>query len=184
MLVKHIFILIFSLAAVIPVLAVTDTVAQVPVDPVSELITYQEVVQQEGTKDELFNRCVYWLNEFYANPVSVTRVRDQATGVIKGQHQLRVFYTDSEGYKKEGGMVQYDFVIELKEDRYRYTIDNFLLRVGSRYPLEKWLDKNDPNYDPRWDGYLQQINAFFRDEWIPALKRKMEPEVEKKEAEW
>lgn len=155
-----------------------------PIDDMTNMITYKEVVQEKGTKDELFNRCVYWLNEFYANPVAVTKVRDQATGVIKGQHQIRVFYTDDQGYKKEGGMVQYDFVIELKEDRYRYTVNEFLLRVGSRYPIENWLNKDDPKYDNRWPVYLKQIDDYFRNEWIPALKAKMKPEEEIKKEEW
>ena len=156
----------------------------VPIDPNSRLITYQEVVPESGTKDELFNRAVYWLNEFYKSPVEITKVRDQASGIIKGQHQFRVYYNDEQGNKLDGGMVLYNFKIELKENRYRYTVDNFTLRQVSRFPVERWLNKADPEYSDRWEGFLQQVDAFVKEEFAPTLKAKMKPEVKVKEAEW
>jgi hypothetical protein len=74
-------------------------------------------------------------------------------------------------------------VIEFKENRYRYTIDELLLKSRTNMPVEKWLNKDDPAYDPRWDGYLQQI-ALYVNEWSTSLKEKMKPEVEKTEDEW
>jgi hypothetical protein len=156
----------------------------IPIDPNTGLITYQEVVEEKGEKDELFNRCVYWLNEFYKNPVAVTKKRDFESGVMKGQHQFRIYFTDEEGYKKDAGMVMYDFTIEFKEDRYRYTVTDFLLRKASRYPIEQWLNKSDPAYSEKWDGYLQQVNDFVTKEWVPALKEKMKPEEIIEEEEW
>lgn len=156
----------------------------IPVDETTGLITYREVVEVEGSKDDLFNRSIYWLNEFYTNPVAVTKVRDQATGVIKGQHQFRVYYTDENGYKKDAGHVMYDFMVEFKEGRYRYTVTDFLLRKASRYPVEQWLNKSDPLYNERWDEYLRQIDSYMRDQWIASLKNKMLPEEVVEEEEW
>lgn len=156
----------------------------IPIDPNSKLITYQEVVPETGSKDELFNRSVYFLNVFYKNPVEITNVRDQASGIIKGQHQFRVYYYDDLGNKLDGGMVLYNFKIELKENRYRYTVDNFVLKQVSRFPAERWLNRADPEYDARWDSFLQQIDAFVKEEFVPALKAKMKPEVKVKEEEW
>ncbi len=154
-----------------------------PVDPNSNLITYREVVEEEGTKDEFFNRCVDWLNNFYKNPVAVSKVRDQASGIVKGQHQFRI-YNYEEDHKKDAGMIMYDFKIELKEGRYRYTVDKFLLRKASRFPVEKWLDRNAPDFNEKYDSYLQQINSFMKEEWIPSLKERMKPEIEVEEEEW
>ncbi len=50
-------------------------------------------------------------------------------------------------------------------------------------PVEKWLDKSDPAYDPRWDSYLQQI-ALYVQNWGSSLKEMMGPEPEKKEDSW
>lgn len=161
-----------------------EEMARLPVDPNTGLITYQEVVEEEGNPEDLFNRCIYWLNDFYKNPVAVTKKRDFASKVIKGQHQFRVYYTDEEGYKKDAGMIMYDFTIEFKQDRYRYTVSDLLVRKTSRYPVENWLNKNDPDFNPRWESYLSQIHSFFTEEWIPSLKEKMVPEEIIEEEEW
>ncbi|MBW6460929.1 MAG: DUF4468 domain-containing protein [Bacteroidales bacterium] len=154
------------------------------VDQVTSLITYQEVVEEKGSKDELFNRCSSWLHTFYANPWEATKVRDQATGLIRIQHQFRIYDYDENGNRKEAGMILYSAKIEFKEDRYRYVVDNFLLRQVSRYPIEKWLDKSQPDYDEKWQLYLDQINAFVTDELIRSLKDKMKPEEVIIEEEW
>ena len=161
-----------------------DSSLDIPLDKkTSKLITYQEVVQEEGTQRELFYRCVNWLNNFYKNPVSVTRVRDEATGVIKGQHQFRIYDYDGE-VKSDAGLVMYNFMIELKEGRYRYTVNEFVHKKSSRYPLENWLDKNDPRYALTWKAYLVQVDSYMREKWIPFLLEKMIPEVVVEEEEW
>lgn len=154
------------------------------IDPNSKLITYQEVVQEPGTKDELFNRSIYWLNSFYKNPVEVTKVRDQASGIVKGQHVIRIYDIDENGNTINAGTVLYSFKIELKDDRYRYTIDNFLLKQVSRFELERWLDTTNPDYAQKWVKYLGQIDSFMTGELIPSLKQKMKPEVKVEEEEW
>ena len=99
-----------------------------PLDEVTGLITYKEVINEEGTKDTLFNRCSTWLHIFYANPWEATKVRDQVSGIIKIQHQFRIYNYDDEGNKQDAGMVQYNAKIEFKENRYRITVDNFILK--------------------------------------------------------
>lgn len=183
---KNIFtaVALFIFILFIDVPAALGQALEIPVDPNTGKITYQEVVEEEGSPQDLFNRCVYWLNEFYANPVAVTKVRDFESGVMKGQHQFRIYYTDEEGYKKDAGMVMYDFTIEFKQDRYRYTVTDFLLRTASRYPVEQWLNKQDPAYNEKWDSYLEQIDSYVQNEWVPSLKEKMKPEEVIEEEEW
>jgi hypothetical protein len=159
-----------------------DTILEIPVDEDTKTIRFQEVVNEDGTKDELFNRCIYWLNDFYNDPTRITTIRDNPTGKIVGQHQFRVYYTE-DGFKKPAGMVRYTFTIEVKDDKYRYTINELTLKSNTNVPVEKWLDKDDPAYDPRWDDYLQQIAAYVAD-WSESLKEKMKPEPEKKEDDW
>lgn len=156
---------------------------ELPIDEETGFIKFSDVVDEEGTKDELFKRCVYWLNDFYKDPTRITTIRDVATGKIVGRHQFRVYYYEEDSLKQIGGMVKYTFVIEFKEDRYRYTIDELLLKSRTNMPVEKWLDKDDPAYDPRWDGYLQQI-AMYVEEWSSSLKEKMKPEKEITKDEW
>lgn len=155
----------------------------IPVETETGLIKFKEVVDEEGTKDQLFNRCVYWLNDFYKDPTRITTIRDVPTGKIVGQHQFRVYYYLEDSVKKAGGMVRYTFTIEFKDHKYRYVIDKLLLKAQTNLPVEKWLNKNDPAYDPRWDGYLQQIAEYVQD-WSSSLKEKMKPEPEKAKDDW
>ena len=159
-----------------------DDVLVIPLDEDTQMIKFREVIDEEGTKDELFNRCIYWLNDFYKDPTRVTTIRDNPTGKIAGQHQFRVYY-EEEGIKKPAGMVRYTFTIEFKDNKYRYTIDELKVKSRTDIPVEKWLDKDDPAYDPRWDDYLQQI-ALYVEDWSESLKEKMKPEPEKKEDDW
>jgi hypothetical protein len=156
----------------------------IPLDPETRIITYQEVVQEEGIKDTLFNRGASWLHKFFSNPWEVTRVRDQATGVIKGQHQFRLYDIDATGIKTDAGMVMYNFKLEFKENRYRYTLDNFIWKQVSRYLVEKWLDKSSPDYNIKYENYLRQIDSFVRNEFIKSLKEGMKPGIKFKKDEW
>jgi hypothetical protein len=155
-----------------------------PRDEVSGLITYKEVINEEGNKDTLFNRCSTWLHTFYSNPWEATKVRDQSSGIIKIQHQFRIYDIDELGNKQDAGMIMYNARIDFKENRYRVVVDNFILKQVSRYPVEKWLDQSAPDYNEKWKGYLAQIDYFVREELIKSLKEKMKPGQEVKEEEW
>jgi hypothetical protein len=161
-----------------------ETTPNIPLDEVTGLITYKEVINEEGTKDTLFNRCSTWLHIFYANPWEATKVRDQASGIIKIQHQFRIYNTDDQGNRLDAGLVMYSAKIEFKENRYRITVDNFILKQASRFPAEKWMDRNAPDYDAKWKSYLEQIDHFVRDELIASLKEHMKPGQEIKEDTW
>ncbi|RLD45462.1 MAG: hypothetical protein DRI89_00980 [Bacteroidetes bacterium] len=155
----------------------------VPVDPETGLIKFREVVDEKGTQNELFNRCIYWVNDFYANPTRVTTIRDYNSGRIEGKHNISIYTYTNDSAKKQAGTVDYVFNIELKHDKYRYTITDLKIHTKTRTPAEKWLNKNDPDYSPHWDEYLQQIADFFA-EWSSSLKTKMKPEVKKTKDDW
>ena len=161
----------------------TYSQSSLPIDEETGLITYREVVKVEGTKETFFNRAIGWINKFYKNPVDVTKTRDAESGVIKGLHRFKIKNTDEDGIKSDAGVVQYRFTLELKEGRYRYTLYEFVLRQTSKVPVEKWLDKNDPQYNPAWRDYLKQVDDFA-ETWIESLKEGMKPEEVKKEDEW
>jgi hypothetical protein len=150
-----------------------------PIDDESGLIMYREVVEEEGDKDLFFKRAVGWLNGFYANPVNVTKTRDPQTGLIKGLHRFKLKSTAEDGTQVDAGTMQYEFTLEFKEGRYRYTLTEFVLRQASRQPAEKWLNKTDPQSK----NFLKQLDDFAQS-WIASLKESMKPEPEKVEEEW
>ena len=153
--------------------------AALPVDEDTGLITYQEVVDEKGDKESFFNSAISWINGFYANPVDVTKTRNPETGLIKGLHRFKLKTTNEKGIQTDGGTVQYRFTLEFKEGRYRYTLTEFVLRQSSKIPVEKWLNKSDPQSK----SYLKQVDNFAQS-WIESLKKGMMPKVEKKEDEW
>lgn len=155
----------------------------IPIDNETNKIKFQETVAEPGSKDDLFKRCIYWLNDTYKNPVRVTSIRDKETGKIEGKHRFRIYFWDKDSIKQIGGMINYKFVIEFKQDKYRYTINELILKSQTNLPVEKWLDKSDPAYNKQWDSYLEQIAEFVND-WSENLKVKMQPEVEKQEDVW
>jgi len=166
----------------IPFLSFTQT-KTIPFDAETKKIKFQQVIEEEGNQMELFNRCIFWLNDYYKDPVRVTTVRDAPSGKIMGKHTIRLTYTDDKGIESIGPTVVYEFTIEMKDNRYRYTITDLLLKTASRFEIERWLDKDDPAYDPRWENYLDQI-AEYVDQWSAILIEKMKPEPVPVEDEW
>ncbi len=157
--------------------------SKLPIDEETGKITYKEVVQVEGTKEDLFNRSISWINSFYKNPLDVTRERNLANGVVKGLHRIKIKNTDEEGNITDAGMVQYEFSLQFKDGRYRYILTDFILKRGSKIPVEKWLNKKDPQYNSNWPSYLKQIDDFAQN-WITSLKEGMQPPAEKVVEDW
>ena len=156
--------------------------ADIPVDPDSQQIVYREVIEQEGPKDILYDRGAEWIRNYYVNPTSVTKVLDKVNGKIEGTGRFKIYYFLKDETRVDGGMVLYDIKLELKENKYRITLNNFQLKSASRFPLEKWLNKADPAYNPKWDEYLYQVDTTMKS-LIKNLKEGMKPKVIKKD-EW
>ncbi len=156
--------------------------SRIPLDADSKLVTYKEVVNETGSKDELYTRSFDWINANYKNPSDVTRRRDAVNGEIEGQHRIQLYYTDKEGNTIKTGLVEYTFTLQFKENRYRYIFTNFYLKDKSRYPIENWLDKTKAGYSPLWDEYLLIIDNHIR-KLIDALKAAM-PAKKVKKDEW
>jgi hypothetical protein len=155
---------------------------QIPVDPDSKLIMYREVVEQEGVKDILYDRGASWFSAFYKSPSSVLKIQDKVNGKLEGLGRLVISYVDEQGLKKNAGMIQYTIKLELKDNKYRYTLTDFNLKAASRFPLEKWMNNNDPSYNPLWDSYLYQVDTSMLS-LARNLKEGMKPKVIKKD-EW
>jgi len=156
--------------------------APVPVDPDSKMIMYREVVSEQGNPGYLYDKAIEWFRAYYVNPISVFTVQDRVNGKVEGTGRLKIYYFDNAGTRIDGGQVQYNIKMEFKENRYRYTLTDFLLKSASRYPLEKWLNKSDPAYNPQWESYLYQVDTTMQ-RLITTMKAGMKPTV-KKTDEW
>lgn len=153
-----------------------------PIDKDTQLITYQEVVQEPGTADELYVRCIEWINTYYKNPADVCKIRNRESQVIEILYRIELFNYDGEA-KLNAGTVTYLLKLEFKPGRYRYTVTDLTLRQASRFPIERWFDKSDKMYSPLWDGYLTQVDTNVK-QLIESLKTGMAPVQVKQEEKW
>jgi len=178
---KLISSILFSVSFV--VLFAQDTLPDpnIPLDKESKTIIFSGVVHEKGSKDELFKRCVYWLNSYYKSPTRVTLIRDVPTGKILGKHYFSLYTYDTiENINKKTAKVNYTFTILFKEDRYKWQIDELEIISSEKVPLESMLNRSDPMYNKKWKSYLIQI-ADFVENWSNSLKDKMKPEFTKEE---
>ena len=165
----------------------TAAFAQTKTIPVSEKtkkICFQRVIPTEGTNTEVFNRIAgEWLRSAYKNPLAVVTGNDGSK--ITGKHVIQL--TCDEEIKSKCPAVNYKFTVEVREGRIRYTITDFTLDTSkstkSLYPIEKWLDKEDPLYESVWGDYLDQI-ATFAEDWGANLEEKLKPEEKVEEEDW
>jgi hypothetical protein len=162
---------------------VQSPAAGLPVDPESKKIMYRDVVEEQGTPAYLYNKAVEWFGYYYLNAQSVFTVQNKESGKIEGLGRIKIYYTnETSGDKMDGGIIQYLIKLELKDNKYRYTLTDFNLKGASRSPIEKWMNKSDPAYNARWDSYLYQVDTTML-RLISSLKEKMKPTVVKKD-EW
>ena len=154
-----------------------------PVDPDTKKIMYRAVVEEKGGTEYLYNKAVEWFSYYYRNPISVFTVQDKVNGKIEGIGRMNIYFQDEKSdVRRDAGLITYQIRIELKENKYRYTLTDFNLKAASRFPVEKWMNKTDPAYDPRWDLYLYQIDTTMQ-RLVSTLTEKMKPVVQKKD-EW
>jgi hypothetical protein len=154
-----------------------------PIDPDSKKIMYRAVVEQEGTPAYLYDKAIEWYGYYYLNPQSVYTVQDKVNGKVDGLGRLKISYMDEKaGVRRDAGLVVYQIKMEFKDNKYRYTLTDFNLKGTSRFPIEKWMNKTDPAYNPNWDVYLYQVDTTMQ-RLISSLKEKMKPVVVKKD-EW
>ncbi len=154
-----------------------------PIDPETKKIVYREVVEQKGTPAYLYDKAIEWFGYYYLNPQAVYTVQSKENGKIEGVGRMKIYYTDeASGVKRDGGLILYQIKMELKENKFRYTLMDFNLKGPSRFSIEKWMDKSDPAYNSNWDSYLYQVDTTMQ-RLISTMKEKMKPSVVKKD-EW
>jgi Domain of unknown function (DUF4468) with TBP-like fold len=157
--------------------------ASLPIDADSKKIMYRGVVDQQGTMPYLYNKAIEWFGFYYVNAQSVYTVQDKENGKIEGIGRMKIFYMDEKNnVRVDGGLIMYQIKLELRENKYRYTLTDFNLKAASKFPIEKWLNKSDPAYNSKWDSYLYQIDTTMQ-RLVVTLKEKMKPTVVKKD-EW
>src|SRR4030095_4774588 len=79
----------------------------IPVDKISKLITYTEVVSVKGVSTGLlYKRAFDWFNKYYKNPTDVIRESDSTKGTIVGKSRFKISNApDKTGLRTDAGLI-------------------------------------------------------------------------------
>ncbi len=173
--------LIFVATALLFTMVAFAQNAKMPINEKTQKICFQKVVSTQGTPNQVHDRIISaFLNTYYKSAASVV-FGDDGTK-IQGKHTVQMNCNDE--IKTKCPWVNYKFTIEVREGRIRYTLTDFTLKTTqSLFPIERWMDKSDPMYEPQWDSYIDQL-ASFGQKWGAELEEKLIPEKEIKEEDW
>ena len=154
------------------------------IDAKTNLISYSEVPEVPGTKDELYARAMKWGGTHYKNFAEKLRKQDKGEGVIEIFARFPFFAYDKKGNKTTSrqGLAQYTMTIMFKDGRYKYTVTDLNVKAISYQPLEAWLDREDPNARNH-SFYLTDIDAEIV-KTVDSLKKTMAIAGEKSEDDW
>ncbi|HRS53465.1 MAG TPA: DUF4468 domain-containing protein [Bacteroidales bacterium] len=149
---------------------------KVPIDTITKLISYKEVVQETGTADELYTRAIEWINSFYKNPTGVTKTRDPQNHKIVGVAYFKIKKKDKSGTMLDAGEIGYTITLEFKDNRYRYELTKYNVKKLSYFPLERWLDPKDSQYTEDCPDFILQVDEYTKN-LISSLKKGMKAKV-------
>jgi len=157
---KKILSFIAALLVVTTAFAQKKSSSPVPVDSISHLITYEEVVQVPNqSADVLYNKALSWFRTYFKNPGEVIRKNDITQHVIEGKHRFKIYNpADKEGTKTDAGNVQYTINVSVRDGRFKYELTEFNWKQNSYYASEKWMDKKAQSYTKAYDDYLKQLD--------------------------
>ena len=149
----------------------------VPIDEQTNLVTYKEVVQQaNATPQELYDRAMQWVKNYYKNTAEVIKSSDRDKGVIQLRSSVKIYVVKEDGSKLFKNIVYYNMKIECRPGRYRYTITDFNEKATAAAPVEVWLNTENPKWEIGQYAWLNQIDEQIQ-ALIESLEEGMNPPV-------
>jgi hypothetical protein len=89
-------------------------------------ISFSEVIQVEGTsKDIIYNNIMAWIGDNYNSPKDVISISDKSSGLIVLNGTMNYKHKGM-GYLCYEGWVDYSIKIQIKDNRFKVTISNFI----------------------------------------------------------
>ena len=139
-------------------------------------VTYTEIIEvKETSQKELNNRAKSWFAKTFKASKEVIQMNEEAQLVGKGYYTIRAGGTGLGGYEME---IWITITIQFKENRYRYTITDFIGKIEGQYateqPIENWNNKwkNQKSRDKRNAKVYPEVNIGIQS-IIESLKTEM-----------
>lgn len=160
-------------------------IPDMPIDVDTKRITYSDVISIDTTeKKVLFNRALSWANNYYVNPKDVIRSKDLNEGSLVLKARYRIYTTpDEDGTKVLSGDVMYTMTIDVKDNKYRYSITDFNWQKRSAFPIERWMDQESDTFQPVYAAYLEQTDELMK-EIITSFTTRMATVENVKDDDW
>jgi len=128
-----------------------------PIDTETKLINYNAVEEADGNADAIYKKAHDWFFTYYKNPHNV--VKKSENNHIEARARFKILNpADKKGVQTMGGIVLYSFTVDFKDGRYRYEITNITWKQNSKYPIERWMDKEAKSYQEKYEFYLTQVD--------------------------
>ncbi|MFN3940430.1 MAG: DUF4468 domain-containing protein, partial [Chitinophagales bacterium] len=135
-------------------------------DEETNLVTYTDVVNVEGVnKDNLYDLASDWIRKYYKNSTTVMQVQNKTDGILEGRHSFYVM-REVNGLQTKGDLIKYSFKIQCRDGRYKYTITKINVQKAAYYGIENWINDEEKAGDYEIQLYLEQIHAFFTEDFI------------------
>ena len=133
-------------------------------------VFYEYVDTCNLTKEQLYNKTKLWLANTFNDSKSVIEVDDKDAGQIVGKGNFNITYTYL--MTTVTTTIFFTIKIDIKDDKYRLQLYNFLIKAtsGERLPLEDWnngkykaqakrlLPPVDENVKHLFNDYKSSIN--------------------------
>ncbi len=154
-----------------------------PIDPDTKMVTYKEVVTATGTAKEIKEKALKWFHSYYKN--SANLLKENTETKFRGHPRFKVVNKkDKKGIQTMAGTMIYDITIACKDGKYRYLITNIFKKASTKYPIEKWMNKESKMYNADvYPYYLLQVDEYMK-KVIKDLKEYMATNHEKKSDDW
>lgn len=154
------------------------------IDEETQMVIFSDVVTVEGVpQDSLYELGMGWIRKYYKNSTTVMQVQDKPGGILEGRHSFYVM-REINGQQTKGDLIKYSFKLQFKDGRYKYIITKINVQKAAYYGIENWINDDEKSSDYEIQSYLEQIYAFFTEEFIPAMETAIQPPKVKVEEEW
>ncbi|WP_137760295.1 hypothetical protein [Pontibacter sp. SGAir0037] len=126
-----------------------------PLHTETGMVTYEGVIEtKEKSAENLYNTALFWLTQNNKG-----RIWEQQPGkFISGRNEVKTISTT---------IIKYDFLMEFKDGRYRYMLNNFVVSWSSgSSPLESFFPAKIKNGKTAkiHDKNMQEMNIILKAE--------------------
>jgi Domain of unknown function (DUF4468) with TBP-like fold len=159
--------------------------------------SFNEIVSADSAaKGFLYHNALLWLKQ---NPGRLTNeivVKDSLEGKLSGSASFLV-YSQSGVLMKLSGRVSYDFLIETKDSKYRFALNNFIFHYYQQdrtYNMvetqrtKSLAEPKAPGWQKLWDQHrgntIKKMKAAIADLKVKIIYKGEKPKEGEKKVEW